>query len=260
MRSAEGAAAAAALRAAAGHSAAGAAERAGDRGGDADAADRAGGHRRRRRRRSSAPPAPPKPAVRQGVSCPKRDAPTFPREAMRAKVEKGRVDAVLTIDEKGNVTDVRITSADPPRVFDRVVRDALVDWKCVADGDQVSGVGGDQFHAEGRVIRTDESFARGRHRASVCFGARTILSSGSKLDRPPWDGPAAASRQRQGRVRRAAAEPKAGSSQTHRSYYAKSEGPPRAFRARFDRAKVSCERRWRPRSLQRWSRAKLSPD
>jgi protein TonB len=81
-----------------------------------------------------APPAPPKPAIRQGVSCTKRDPPAFPREAIRAHVEKGRVDAVLTIDEKGNVTDVRIVNSNPPRVFDRVVRDTLSDWKCAAEG------------------------------------------------------------------------------------------------------------------------------
>jgi protein TonB len=78
--------------------------------------------------------APPKPAIRQGVSCTKREAPAFPREAIRAQVQKGRVNAVLTIDEKGNVADVRITSSEPPRVFDRVVRDTLVDWKCAAEG------------------------------------------------------------------------------------------------------------------------------
>jgi hypothetical protein len=82
-----------------------------------------------------APPAPPpKPAIRQGVSCPKKDPPSFPREAIRARVEKGKVDAVLTIDEKGNVAEVRIVAADPPRVFDRIVKDTLIDWKCVADG------------------------------------------------------------------------------------------------------------------------------
>ena len=89
-----------------------------------------------------APPAPPvvvappepKPAVRQGVSCSKRESPTFPREAIRAHIEKGRVAAVLTIDEKGNVTDVRIVSSEPPRVFDRAVRDTLIDWKCVGEG------------------------------------------------------------------------------------------------------------------------------
>ena len=75
-----------------------------------------------------------KPAIRQGVSCTKRDSPSFPREAIRAQVQRGRVNAVLTIDEKGNVTDVRIASSDPPRVFDRTVRDTLAEWKCAGEG------------------------------------------------------------------------------------------------------------------------------
>jgi len=83
-----------------------------------------------------APPAPPKPAIRQGVSCSKRDAPSFPREAIRAHIEKGHVNAVLTIDEKGNVADVQIVQSSPPRVFDRVVRDTLADWKCVGEGEK----------------------------------------------------------------------------------------------------------------------------
>jgi protein TonB len=84
----------------------------------------------------AAPVAAPvaKPAVRQGVSCKSMEKPSFPREAIRSGVEKGRVVAVLTIDEKGNVTDVAITSAQPPRVFDRVVRDTLSDWKCAGEG------------------------------------------------------------------------------------------------------------------------------
>jgi periplasmic protein TonB len=81
-----------------------------------------------------ATPAPPKPAVRQGVSCPGADKPSFPREAIRARVEKGKVDAILSIDEKGSVTDVRITNSEPRNVFDRVVRDTLTTWKCSADG------------------------------------------------------------------------------------------------------------------------------
>jgi TonB family protein len=80
-----------------------------------------------------APPAP-KPAIRQGVSCSQRDPPPFPREAIRAQIQKGRVNAVLTIDEKGNVADVQIVSSEPPRVFDRVVRDTLADWKCAGEG------------------------------------------------------------------------------------------------------------------------------
>ena len=54
--------------------------------------------------------------------------------AIKAGVQKGQVHAVLTIDEKGNVADVKITQAEPARVFDRVVRETLTDWKCAADG------------------------------------------------------------------------------------------------------------------------------
>ena len=80
-----------------------------------------------------APPAP-KPAVRQGVSCPGADKPSFPREAIRKNVQKGRVDALVSVDEKGNVTEVRVTASEPRGVFDRTVIDALGTWKCSADG------------------------------------------------------------------------------------------------------------------------------
>ena len=81
-----------------------------------------------------APPAPPQPAVRKGVTCPEREEVVFPREAIRKGVEKGRIDAIMSIDEKGNVTEVAITTSEPRGVFDRVVRETLVNWKCAADG------------------------------------------------------------------------------------------------------------------------------
>jgi periplasmic protein TonB len=81
-----------------------------------------------------APPAPPKPAVRQGVSCPGAEKPAFPREAIRKNVQKGRVDAILSIDEKGNVTEVKITNSEPRNTFDRVVVETLGTWKCSGDG------------------------------------------------------------------------------------------------------------------------------
>ncbi len=59
------------------------------------------------------PPPPPKPAIRRGsqlVIVEKEDV-TYPREAIRASIEKGMVMARLHIDEKGNVTDVEIMSA-----------------------------------------------------------------------------------------------------------------------------------------------------
>ena len=86
-----------------------------------------------------APPEPPKPAVRRGISRVSGDDPTYPRDAIRAGVSKGRVVVRLQIDEKGNVTDVRIMSSDPPRVFDKAVTQALKDWKFRAEGEKYTG-------------------------------------------------------------------------------------------------------------------------
>jgi protein TonB len=85
-----------------------------------------------------APPAP-KPAVRRGISPVSRVEPTYPREAIRQNIPKGRVVARLQIDEKGNVTDVRIMESDPPRVFDREVVRALSQWKFAAEGERYVG-------------------------------------------------------------------------------------------------------------------------
>lgn len=86
-----------------------------------------------------APPAPPKPAVRRGITRIAGDDPVYPREAIRAQVSKGRVVVRLLIDEKGNVTDVIIVSSDPPRVFDRAVKQALEEWKFKAEGEKYTG-------------------------------------------------------------------------------------------------------------------------
>jgi protein TonB len=83
-----------------------------------------------------APPAPPKPAVRRGVSRISGDDLVYPRAAIRAGVEKGRVVARVTIDEKGNVTEVIIVSAEPPRQFDKTVIDGIKEWKFKADGEK----------------------------------------------------------------------------------------------------------------------------
>ncbi len=86
-----------------------------------------------------APPAPPKPAIRRGITRISGDDPVYPREAIRAQVAKGRVVVRLLIDEKGNVTDVIIVSSDPPRVFDRAVKQALEEWKFKAEGEKYTG-------------------------------------------------------------------------------------------------------------------------
>jgi protein TonB len=87
------------------------------------------------------PPPPPKPAIRRGgqLEIVERELPTFPREAARAGVERGTVIARMQIDGNGHVTDVQIVSSDPPRVFDREVRRALMMWRFKADGEKYVG-------------------------------------------------------------------------------------------------------------------------
>ncbi len=87
------------------------------------------------------PPEPPKPAVRRGIQAQRigGDNPEFPAAALKAGVEKGRVVARLNIDEKGNVTDVVITYAEPPRYFERPVILALKTWKFRAEGEKYVG-------------------------------------------------------------------------------------------------------------------------
>ena len=65
--------------------------------------------------------------------------PSIPAPAIRAGIAKGRVLARVMIDEKGNVTEVIIVSADPPRHFDKAVVDALQDWKFKAEGEKYVG-------------------------------------------------------------------------------------------------------------------------
>jgi protein TonB len=85
------------------------------------------------------PPPPPKPAVRKGVVPISRVNPEYPGEAIRKNISSGRVVARLNIDEKGNVTEVKIIESKPPRVFDRAVTEALAQWKFEADGEKYVG-------------------------------------------------------------------------------------------------------------------------
>ena len=83
-----------------------------------------------------APPAPPKPAIRKDPQRKSGDDLIYPRQAIRAGINKGRVVARVMIDEKGNVYDVIIQSSDPPRVFDRTVIDGVKEWKYAAEGEK----------------------------------------------------------------------------------------------------------------------------
>jgi len=81
-------------------------------------------------------PVAPKPAVRKGLVPVEVIKPEYPREAIRAGVQGGKVVCLLDVDEKGNVTDVKIKSAQPPRVFDREVVTTLMRWKFIPDGEK----------------------------------------------------------------------------------------------------------------------------
>ncbi len=58
-----------------------------------------------------------------------REPVEFPREAVKAGVDKGEVKVKVTVDASGNVTDVQIVEAKPPRIFDRAVRSSVAKWK-----------------------------------------------------------------------------------------------------------------------------------
>jgi protein TonB len=59
----------------------------------------------------------------------KKVPPDFPREAAQKGISTGVVKAKLTIEADGKVSDVEIVEAEPKRVFDRAVKQALMEWK-----------------------------------------------------------------------------------------------------------------------------------
>ena len=83
------------------------------------------------------PPGPPpviqpqpqqQPAVRREYKAAYRVDPVYPRQAQRDGTS-GRVVAHVVVQPNGTVSEVRIISANPPRVFDREVIRALSQWK-----------------------------------------------------------------------------------------------------------------------------------
>lgn len=56
-----------------------------------------------------------------------REPPDFPREAEGLK--SGVVNARILIDARGNVSSVEILSSQPPKVFDKAARRALLRWQ-----------------------------------------------------------------------------------------------------------------------------------
>ncbi len=58
-----------------------------------------------------------------------RVEPEFPREAIQAGADAGKVKARMTVDGAGEVTRVEILEAVPRRLFDRTVVKTLSQWK-----------------------------------------------------------------------------------------------------------------------------------
>jgi len=81
-----------------------------------------------------APALPALAAPESGAAQPiHRVDPEFPRWAYRAGAEHGLVTARLTLDGEGKVARVDIVNAQPKRVFDEAVVQALSLWR-YADG------------------------------------------------------------------------------------------------------------------------------
>ena len=74
------------------------------------------------------PQVAPQPAVRREYKAAYRVDPVFPRQAQREGIS-GRVIAHVVVQPNGSVSEVRIISAAPPRVFDREVIRALSQWR-----------------------------------------------------------------------------------------------------------------------------------
>jgi protein TonB len=82
-----------------------------------------------------APPPPPKPVKREPIRVGgnvqeskliRRVEPTYPELAKRARVQ-GKVVLVVTVDEEGNVTDIRVTTGHP--LLDEAAVSAVKQWK-----------------------------------------------------------------------------------------------------------------------------------
>jgi protein TonB len=55
--------------------------------------------------------------------------PEFPKEALQAGADKGRVKARMTVSSSGEVVRVEVLEANPRRVFDRTVVKTLALWR-----------------------------------------------------------------------------------------------------------------------------------
>lgn len=79
----------------------------------------------------------------------KKVPPEFPAEAVRKNISAGSVKAKLTIGADGKVLDVEILESEPKRVFDKVSKEALMEWRFEPAAEK-------QSHEVKLVFRNDE--------------------------------------------------------------------------------------------------------
>jgi len=70
-----------------------------------------------------------------GVACPTQVPPEMPRKAAQDGTE-GVVKAQIHLTKGGVIKEVTIISG--PRVFYNAVKDAMMQYKCVSDGDVIA--------------------------------------------------------------------------------------------------------------------------
>ena len=70
-----------------------------------------------------------RPAPTTGLKVISREPPDFPKEAIADGLRSGQVNARIHVDARGSVTAVDILASQPPKVFDRAARRALLRWQ-----------------------------------------------------------------------------------------------------------------------------------
>jgi len=66
----------------------------------------------------------------------KKVPPEFPVEAKRKSISSGIVKAKMSIDAEGKVTGVEIIEAEPRKIFDKAVSNALIEWRFEPSGEK----------------------------------------------------------------------------------------------------------------------------
>jgi periplasmic protein TonB len=87
----------------------------------------------------AAPPPPAAPAIRRNPTPTFKVAPGYPRKALKDNIE-GMVEAHLTVNGDGAVTDVKIAKSVPKGMFDEAAIAALSQYKFKGDGTQWIGI------------------------------------------------------------------------------------------------------------------------